>query len=51
MSELAALVAAIHSLGPVRASTDAAWTRPTAQKVIDCVLSLNRQYDVSSYRG
>jgi len=29
----------------VRASTDQAWSRPNGIKVVDCVLSLNRNYD------
>lgn len=40
------LVASISSDFPVAApSSDKAWTRPLAVRVIDCVLSLNRKYD------
>jgi hypothetical protein len=39
------LAAAVNALGPLQSSVDVAWRRPAAQKVIDCVLSLNRRYD------
>jgi hypothetical protein len=40
------LVAALHQLAPqIRASSDRAWSRSAAVRVIDCVLSLNRRYD------
>ncbi len=38
---------ALLRLAPrVRPSVDPAWSRPLAVRVIDCVLSLNRKYDV-----
>ena len=37
---------ALRQLSPtVRASTDRAWRREPAVRIIDCVLSLNRKYD------
>ena len=40
------LVATLRRLGPsVRRSSDRAWTREPAVRVIDCVLSLMRRYD------
>ena len=40
------LVGALCRLAPsVRPSSDRAWTRPPAVRVIDCILSLNRNYD------
>ena len=40
------LVSALRELAPrVQPSTDRAWTRAPALRVIDCVLSLNRNYD------
>jgi len=40
------LVAALRALAPsIRVSNDPAWTRATALRVIDCVLSLDRNYD------
>ncbi len=44
-SEIRKLVGAVHALGVVKPSVDRAWTRVSALKVIDCVLSLNRRYD------
>lgn len=42
----ARLVAALRQLAPsVRKSSDRAWCREAAVRVIDCVLSLNRRYD------
>lgn len=40
------LVKALRQLAPsIRKSADSAWTREPALRVIDCVLSLNRNYD------
>lgn len=40
------VIAALRDLAPgVRPSTDRAWVRDPALRVIDCVLSLNRNYD------
>ena len=40
------LINALRQLAPsVRRSTDASWSRAPAVRVIDCVLSLNRNYD------
>jgi hypothetical protein len=40
------LVTALRQLAPaIRRSSDRAWTREPAVRVIDCVLSLNRNYD------
>jgi hypothetical protein len=41
----AGLVAALRLLPPVRKSSDRAWVREPAVRVIDCVLSLMRRYD------
>jgi hypothetical protein len=42
----ARLIAALRDLAPsIRESRDAAWSRPPALRVIDCILSLNRAYD------
>jgi hypothetical protein len=41
----AGLVAALRLLPPVRKSSDRAWGREPAVRVIDCVLSLMRRYD------
>lgn len=44
--DVSRVVHAIRGLtGGVCASTDPAWSRPVAIRVIDCVLSLNRHYD------
>jgi hypothetical protein len=45
MDDIEVVIAAIAKLGPIKPSTDIAWSRPSALKVIDCVLSLNRNYD------
>jgi hypothetical protein len=40
------LIDALRHLAPsVRTSADGSWRRPPALRVIDCVLSLNRNYD------
>src|SRR5712692_1337292 len=42
----AQLEAALRDLVPsIQKSTDRAWSRPPALRVIDCILSLNRAYD------
>ena len=43
--EVDRLVVEINMLGKVAPSTDDCWKNPSAVKVIDCVLSLNRNYD------
>jgi hypothetical protein len=44
--DLARLVAALGGLAPlIQKSTDRAWSRQPAVRAIDCVLSLNRNYD------
>jgi hypothetical protein len=44
--DLVRLIAALNDLAPsIRKSTDRAWSRPPAVRVIDCILSLNRDYD------
>ncbi len=46
MTDLDRVVAALEELRPaIKPSTDLAWKRPPAVRVIDCVLSLNRNYD------
>lgn len=45
-SDVIRVVEALRALaGGIRASSDPAWSRPIAIRVIDCVLSLNRNYD------
>jgi hypothetical protein len=44
-ADCAKLVAALRLLPPIRKSTDRAWVREPAVRVIDCVLSLMRRYD------
>jgi hypothetical protein len=43
--DISLIVAEIKKLGSIQPSIDPCWTRPSALKVIDCVLSLNRNYD------
>jgi hypothetical protein len=44
--DLARLIVALHDLAPsIRKSTDRAWSRPPAVRVVDCILSLRRDYD------
>jgi hypothetical protein len=44
--DLTRLIVALRGLAPlVRKSTDRAWSRPPAVRAVDCVLSLNRDYD------
>jgi hypothetical protein len=46
MKDLCCLVNALRELSPsIRESSDRAWSREPALRVIDCVLSLNRNYD------
>ncbi len=45
-TEVVRVVDALRRIaGGVRPSVDPAWSRPVAVRVIDCVLSLNRNYD------
>jgi hypothetical protein len=45
MDDVELVIVAITNLGAIKPSTDSAWSRHSALKVIDCVLSLNRNYD------
>jgi hypothetical protein len=46
-SDESKLLSALRELAPrVRPSSDRAWNREPALRVIDCVLSLDRRYDV-----
>jgi hypothetical protein len=44
-NDIESVVLAISHLGRILPSTDRAWTRPSAIKVIDCLLSLRTRYD------